>query len=38
MGEISEEIKEYLILLRKKVGKVFVYSWSLANKKNDKDF
>lgn len=24
MGEISDEIKEYLMLLRKKVGKVFV--------------
>lgn len=23
-GEISDEIKEYLILLRKKVGKVFI--------------
>jgi len=25
MGETSDEIKEYLVLLRKKVGEIFVY-------------
>lgn len=35
-GEISDEIKEYLLLLKKKVGKVFVWFWSLSNGRNDK--
>lgn len=35
-GEISDEIKEYLLLLKTKVGKVFVCFWPLSNEKSGK--